>query len=260
MLLDVTASLTYSAAYPCDVLLQIEPTTDGGQRCDDPRLLLLSGTNVREFDGEDAIGARRWVSVTGRLDCHYTARIEVSRPAVDLATLDETPRHQLAGTVIEYLMASRYCQSDLFLDVTAAQFQGLRGGALVCAIRDWVATLFTYDDSSSDAGTTATDSFNSLRGVCRDYAHVVIAMVRAVGIPARFVSAYAPDVSPQDFHAVVEVFLDGGWHLIDATGMARPCDIVRICVGRDAADASFLTSYGALNLMEQRVQVQRVTL
>jgi transglutaminase-like putative cysteine protease len=259
VLLTVKACLVYTAPQASDALLQIEPTADDGQSLDNPRLLLLSGSSLRQFEGTETIGLRRWVSVDGRLDCLYEAQVQVHRPAVNLSQLGETTRHQLPGAVIPYLMPSRYCQSDLFLDFTAAQFEGLTGGALVQSMRDWVASNFTYDIFTSNPGTTATDSFSSLRGVCRDYAHVLIAFARALGIPARFVSAYAPDVNPQDFHAVVEVFLEGDWHLVDPTGMATPEDIIRICVGRDAADASFLTSYGGLNLQEQSVQVQRLT-
>lgn len=259
MLLNVTACLVYSAPQPCEALIQIEPTSGSGQRCEDARFSLLSGSNVRQIEGEDGIGLRRWVSVGGQLDCYFQVQVDVDRPVTDLAGLEETPRHQLPGSVIPYLVPSRYCQSDLFLDFTAQQFDGLTGGACVLAMRDWVASNFVYDVFSSNPGTTATDSFAALRGVCRDYAHVLIAFVRAAGIPARFVSAYAPHVTPQDFHAVVEVFLGGDWHLVDPTGMAQASDIVRICVGRDAADASFLTSYGMLNLQEQSVQVQGVT-
>lgn len=259
MLLNVTACLVYSATQACDALLQIEPSTNGGQRCGDTRFSLLSGSKVRQLEGEDAIGLRRWVAIGAQLDCYFETQVEVNRPSIDLAQLQDTPRYQLPASVIQYLMPSRYCQSDLFLDFTAIQFEGLTGGARVLSMNDWVASNFTYDIFSSNPGTTATESFAALRGVCRDYAHVLIAMIRAVGIPARFVSVYAPDVKPQDFHAVVEVFLEGDWRLVDPTGMAQPTEIVRICVGRDAADASFLTSYGVLNLQEQSVQVQRVT-
>ncbi|MCC1492496.1 transglutaminase family protein [Cognatishimia sp. F0-27] len=237
----------------------MEPTTDGGQRCDNPRFLLLSGSTLRQVEGEEAIGVRRWISIGSRLDCIYEAQVEVRRAAATLDGLQETPRHQLPASVIRYLMPSRYCQSDLFLDFTAANFSGLTGGALVQAMNDWVASNFTYDIYVSNPGTTATDSFSAQRGVCRDYAHVLIALLRAMGLPARFVSAYAPGVQPQDFHAVVEVFLEGDWHLVDPTGMATPQDIVRICVGRDAADASFLTSYGVLTLQEQSVRVDQIT-
>jgi transglutaminase-like putative cysteine protease len=259
VLLNVTACLVYSATQACDALLQVEPTSDGGQRCDNSRLSLLSGSDVRQIEGEDAIGLRRWVSIGTQLDCYFQVQVEVLRPKINLAELQETPLHLLPGSVLQYLVPSRYCQSDLFLDFTATQFEGLTGGHCVLSMRDWVMSNFVYDIFTTNPGTTATDSFAALRGVCRDYAHVLIAFLRAVGIPARFVSAYAPDVKPQDFHAVVEVFLAGDWHLVDPTGMAQPTDIVRICVGRDAADASFLTSYGLLTLQEQSVQVERVT-
>jgi transglutaminase-like putative cysteine protease len=146
----------------------------------------------------------------------------------------------------------------LFLDFVSGQFGDRKGGALIAAMGAWINDNFTYDGAASFSGTTATDSFNTLTGVCRDYAHMLITFSRAAGIPARFVSVYAPDVKPQDFHAVVEVYLDGKWHLVDPTGMAGPEQIARICVGRDAADASFMTSYGWIELVEQSVIVERV--
>lgn len=258
MLLNVTAQLIYSTEQTCDALLQIEARTDGGQRCDVNSLSLRAGTQQHEMAGDGDIGTRRWISVSDRLECHYELQAEVTRAAVNLALLHETPRYQLPGEVIQFLLPSRNCQSDLFLDFTATQFDGLTGGQAVLAMRDWIAANFTYDIYASNAGTTATDSFQSLRGVCRDYAHVLIAFVRALGIPARFVSVYAPDVSPQDFHAVAEVFLEGKWHLVDPTGMSQSTDTVRICIGRDATDTSLLTSYGVLNLIEQSVEVTRV--
>jgi transglutaminase-like putative cysteine protease len=97
--------------------------------------------------------------------------------------------------------------------------------------------------------------------VCRDYAHVLIVLARAAAIPARYVSGYAPQVDPQDFHAVAEVFLGdskgpgGSWHLVDATGMARAGEIAKIGIGRDAADVSFLTSFGTIEMVTQEVEV-----
>lgn len=258
MLLNVKARLVYTATQTCDALLQIEPTTDGGQRCNNPRLSLLSGSTLRLVEGEDSVGIRRWITISMRLECIYDAQIEVRRTARELNSLLETPRYQLPGAVIQYLIPSRYCQSDLFLDFTASRFGDLKGGALVQEMSDWIASNFTYDIFATDPGTTAADSFSRQRGVCRDYAHVLISLVRAMGIPARFVSAYAPGVQPQDFHALVEVFLEGDWYLVDPTGMATPADIVRVCVGRDASDASFLTSYAMLHLQEQSVEVERV--
>lgn len=257
MHLFIKAHLLYSTTPPCDLLLQIEVPSDPQQRCRETRLVLNPDCRAHQIAGEEGIGTRRWITAGPLFDCTYETRVEVTRPAVLLPMLAETPRPQIPSEVIRYLFPSRYCQSDLFQDFVALQFSGLRGGVLVQAATNWVRQNFTYDSGVSNAGTTATDSFARLSGVCRDYAHVLIALVRAAGIPARFVSAYAPDAVPQDFHAVVEVFLDGAWHLVDPTGMADAPQIARICVGRDAADVAFLTSYGGVELIEQSVLVRR---
>ena len=83
----------------------------------------------------------------------------------------------------------------------------------------------------------------------------MITLARASAIPARMVSVYALGVTPADFHAVAEVFLDGGWHLVDATGMSRVDATARIGVGRDAADIAFMTVYGRAQYNAQRVDV-----
>jgi transglutaminase-like putative cysteine protease len=105
--------------------------------------------------------------------------------------------------------------------------------------------------------TDSTASFNLRKGVCRDYSHILIAMARAINIPARFVSAYGPDVIPKDFHALVEVYLDGAWHLIDPTKMSTANETIIIGVGRDAADVPFLSSFGMANFELLSVQVSR---
>ena len=126
------------------------------------------------------------------------------------------------------------------------------------AIRDWIARHFTYEPGTSTATTTALDSFIERRGICRDYAHVLITLARASTIPARYVSCYAPGVTPPDFHAVVELWLGGAWRLVDPTGMAHPDEIARVCVGRDATDIAFMTIFGSAWLQQQRVTVTRL--
>ena len=85
----------------------------------------------------------------------------------------------------------------------------------------------------------------------------MISLARSLCIPARMVSVYAPDVVPQDFHAVAEVWIGGEWRLVDATGMAQPHQMVRVGVGRDAADISFLTAFAPVELRSQTVRVTR---
>ena len=83
------------------------------------------------------------------------------------------------------------------------------------------------------------------RGVCRDYAHLVIALLRALDIPARMVAVYAPGLDPMDFHAVAEAWVDDTWQVVDATALAPRQSLVRISTGRDAADTAFLTNHWA---------------
>ncbi|HVQ39269.1 MAG TPA: transglutaminase family protein [Pyrinomonadaceae bacterium] len=115
-----------------------------------------------------------------------------------------------------------------------------------------------YVPGSSDSQTTAADAFVSRQGVCRDYAHLLASFARAAGIPARLVSAYAWKLEPPDFHALVEVWLDGAWHFADATGLAPPDGLVRICVGRDATDIAFMTIFGEARMNAQSVTVTRL--
>lgn len=256
--LSITTHLLYATTQPCDLLMQIEPASDATQRCRETRLMLDAGSSSHEMTGEEGVGTRRWIKAGALFESNYETVVTITRPALDIEGLAQTPWTEIPADVVKYLMPSRYCHSDLFLDFVSGQFGDLTGGDLITAMSTWITTNFTYDAGASHAGTTATDSFASLSGVCRDYAHMLITFARAAGIPARFVSVYAPDVTPQDFHAVAEVYLNGVWHLIDATQMATPPEIVRICVGRDAADASFLTSYGRIDLKEQSVDVRRL--
>ena len=102
------------------------------------------------------------------------------------------------------------------------------------------------------------ETFAAGRGVCRDYAHLLVALARAAEIPARCVAVYAPGVDPPDFHAVAELWLDGSWHLVDATGMARADEMAVVTVGRDATDIAFMTVFGTANLWTQTVRVERL--
>jgi len=183
--------------------------------------------------------------------------VTVDRASTDVASLPMTPTHQLPGDGVRYLMASRYCPSDEFQTFAMSEFTGLSGGALIASMRDWIADKVAYVPGSSGPHTTALDTFVQRQGICRDFAHVMITLSRAMAIPARIASVYAPDVEPQDFHAVAQVYLDGAWHLVDPTGMSRAGDTVIVGIGADAADVAFLTSYGPAHMQRQVVQVRR---
>lgn len=258
MLLSIQAHLIYTCAQPCDLLLQIEVAQDPEQRLEEMQFRISPDIETSNVRGEEQVGIRRWLRVADTFECLYQAKVVIDRQCVELADLQTSPLNQIPSEVTKFLMPSRYCHPEDFLNSVPALFGPHSGGQLIAVMSKWIRNEFTYDNLVSNGMTTATDSFGARAGVCRDYAHVLIAMARAVGIPARFVSAYAPDVTPQDFHAVAEVYLEGQWHLVDPTGMAKASEIARIGVGRDAADVSFMTSYGSMSLKKQAVNVSRI--
>lgn len=257
MLIDIDVHMNYALANPADLLLQITGAATSTQRIDRAHLATTGTRDVTYVPAEDKIGTRAWLNCANDLICDYSARIEITRTTPDLTALPQTAPHELPGPAVRFLMPSRYCPTELFESMVKAEFNGLEGGQRVAAMREFVANWMSYVPGASGVNTTAADSFVKRQGICRDYAHVLIAMLRASTIPARFVSCYAPDVDPPDFHAIVEVWLDGAWHLVDPTGMADPAETVVIGVGLDAAETSFLTIFGTASFVAQSVKVSR---
>lgn len=255
MKLSIESTLDYRFDQPTDILLQLEAAIIPEQIVENAFIELSPTEHFARVSGHDQIGDRIWLRVAERLTVKYRAVVTTQRLLADIRDLAQVPMHALPGETVEYLMPSRFCQSDQCQQMVDGEFTGLMGGARVDAIRQWVSDHFEYVPGSTTAETTAIDTFVKRQGVCRDYAHAVVTLTRACGIPARIVSAYALGVEPQDFHAVAEVFLGGAWHLVDATGMAQPAGIAKIGVGRDAADVSFLTSYGQSHYLNQQVWV-----
>ena len=184
----------------------------------------------------------------GRLVVDYRAHFTDQPTAVDDDPSESTVDH------IVYVRPSRYCESDTLGAVAGAEFRGLAGKDLLDAVTSWVGQRLAYVSGSSRHTDGAVDTYLARQGVCRDFAHLVVALLRARGVPARFASVYAPGLTPMDFHAVAEAQLDGGWFLVDATGLAPRQSMVRIATGRDAADTAFMTTHtGRLRLASVKV-------
>ncbi|SDB80302.1 Transglutaminase-like enzyme, putative cysteine protease [Raineyella antarctica] len=144
-----------------------------------------------------------------------------------------------------YLRPSRYCESDRFGALARENFAGLSGLDLADAVCGWVRRTLDYVAGSTGPSDSTVDVLRTHKGVCRDYAHLVVTMLRARNMPARFVGVWAPGLDPMEFHAVAEVWVDGRWLVLDPTDLAPRQAMVRIATGRDAADTAFLSSYGA---------------
>ena len=154
-----------------------------------------------------------------------------------------------------YLRPSRYAESDRLAEVARRQFGGLtEAEEILAAVSSWVGREIAYEAGSSLPTHGAVDTMLGGRGVCRDFAHLVAALLRARDVPARVAAVYAPGLWPMDFHAVAEALVDGTWRVVDATLLAPRSSLVRIATGRDAADTAFLSVHGGtVDLIEIEV-------
>ncbi|MDQ7878878.1 transglutaminase family protein [Microbacterium sp. QXD-8] len=184
----------------------------------------------------DQSGSRlhRLTGEPGRLEIRYEATVDGQASTSRTSDLE----------AITYLRPSRYAQSDEVFQQARRQFKGLSGHDLIAAVSEFVSTSTTYTPGLSQGTDSAVTTLMTGQGVCRDYAHVVIALLRAMDMPARYAACYAPGLRPMDFHAVAEAYLDGAWYVIDATRLANRRSLVRIATGRDAADCAFLSYHG----------------
>jgi transglutaminase-like putative cysteine protease len=193
----------------------------------------------------------RALAVREILDQHGT-RLHVADAAAGRVSV--TYRVRQAGIIpapvhdpvdlIRYLRPSRYCESDALFPTARSEFAGLAGHDLLNSVSSWVGQHLAYVPGSSLPTDGAVRTLLSRQGVCRDYAHLVIALLRALDVPARMASVYAPGLDPMDFHAVAEAWVDGDWQVVDATSLAPRQSLMRIATGRDAADTAFLSNSG----------------
>lgn len=217
-----------------------------GYDAEEALAVTLDGGPLRVEELEDDHGGRVHVfdAGPGIVEVRYDAVVmgEAAPPPVE--PIDE----------LRYLRPSRYCESDHLSAVARSEFQGLSGQDLLRGVSSWVGVHLAYEAGSSLPTDGATNTLLARRGVCRDFAHLVVAFLRALDVPARVVSVYAPGLEPMDFHAVAEALVDGAWHVVDATALAPRGSLVRIATGRDAADTAFLSNHGSdVQLLELEV-------
>jgi transglutaminase-like putative cysteine protease len=234
----VSADLSATTIAGTQVVLSIAVASpEAYQAVDEHLTVLVDGEPAQIRERQDRDGSRLHLLSTPR-----ASALEVRYRATVTGTVTPAPGDDV--DLVRYVRPSRYCESDRILPTAYTVLPTLQGTGLVQGVRDWVADELSYVSGSSRFTDGAVDTLLARRGVCRDYAHLVIALLRARDVPARLASVYAPGLSPMDFHAVVEAWVDGSWHLVDATGLAPRASMLRIATGRDAADTAFLSTVG----------------
>ena len=256
---SINATLNYHLPRASDVLLAVEVIPGMEDQTLLTDLLKVGGdcSPLKTIEGMDGLGRRTWLHAQGRIDIRYTATATINRRPTDLAGLGTVPLADLPPAYVQYLMPSRYCPSDRHDNFVATRFDARSPGDRILQMAEWIYKNVDYAPGRPGNGGSATDTFITRHGVCRDFAHLLITFARAADVPARMVSAYALGINPPDFHAVVEVYLDGRWHLVDPTRLVPEQNLVRIAVGRDATDISFMTIFGRADMIDQSVVVER---
>lgn len=180
---------------------------------------------------------------------HDTRQLVFTAPAgmleVDIRSRLSNLQRPIDGAGPErYLEDSRYVEASALRGFVDERFGRASGFEQIDAMRNWIARGFTYTPAMSAIDDSAVTTLEKQGGMCRDYAHVMIGLARAAGIPARYVGVYAPGLNPPDFHAVTEVFLDDDWWVVDPTGLAPRGSLIRIATGADALETAWATTTG----------------
>ncbi|MFA9445801.1 transglutaminase family protein [Egicoccus sp. AB-alg6-2] len=253
--LHVSAQIGWTAEGPATAVLQVRAAEAAGQTVLDERLE-VDGADV-EDPGALPNGSRpvRLRAAGGPVRLHYTATVDLAEAHAD--GTDQLPSFgDLDFDLLPWTLPSRYCPADVLGPTAEVLFgDAPRTAALLEQVRAWVHDHVAYVSGSSDVHTAADETLLRRTGVCRDLAHLTATLLRSLDVPARLVGAYALDLEPPDFHAVVEAHDGTGWRLLDATELAPVDTLVRIATGRDAADIAWGTTEGPLQLDHLEVAV-----
>ena len=245
---EVGAEIEVEVTSPTTLAFQIAATDHPGAQLTESLTFTCNGKTVTpdEIIGQHGNRIHRFAAPEGTVTASYQATILGEAEPAPVRDID----------LITYSWPSRYAEADKFFGFAATEFEKYVGDSatLLEKVSSWVGTRLKYVPGSSDPIDGAVDTMLAGEGVCRDYAHLVVALLRAVNVPARLVAVYAPGCEPMDFHAVAEAYVDGVWRVIDATCLSPRPSMVRIATGRDAADTAFLDNFkGAITLKNMKV-------
>ena len=241
----VSCRLAYDVPEPVTLFLNVAASTVGQEVVTESWSLDRDDIAVEELPREGDARLHRLTATPGALSLRYEATVRV--PAAERSTSPGTAPAPatIDRELLSMLLPSRYAPADRVGGLARTLFGDTGPDATrVTAIADWIHEHVSYVSGSTTADDSALETVLGGEGVCRDFAHLTVAFARALDVPARYASVYAPLLDPPDFHAVAEVHLGGRWWVVDPTRLAPRQTLVRIGTGRDAADCAFATVHG----------------
>jgi len=246
MKFDVFTEMEYIAKSPGTLILNIHALRTPTQTIISETFTIDPYIKIEELTepGGNRL-ARFEILEPGKVKITYNARVDNCYKITDHTDKEEILVAHLDSAVLPYLYPSRYCQSDKLYRLANNLFGHIADPfEQVNTLTNWIYTNVQYISGFSNSQTSAYDTVTQQAGVCRDFAHLGIALCRALTIPARYFTGYAYHLKPADFHACFEAYLGGEWVLFDATRLVPLNGLVKIATGRDAADTAIANIFG----------------
>ena len=245
MWLRTSCDLTFDITVPTPFILMLRPRSGAQQWIAREEYRLVPSVPVFEFTDNYGNLCQRLVAPPGAFSVHTAADVMTADSVDQAPGAPFVEIQNLPDAVLSFLLPSRYCESELFgqmaTEITAGQQLGYDQ---VAAIEAWLRTTIRFEPGSSDLAVSAVEVNTRQSGVCRDLAHLGVALCRSLSIPARLVVGYLHGLEPMDMHAWFEAYVAGRWFTFDATQAVPRGGYVAIGYGRDAADVAVYNQFG----------------
>ena len=249
MIFKIFSELQYQVFLPTTFIFSIQASRSQSQLIVEESLETEPVLTTEELYVSDGISRfiRLNVNAMDKFTIRYSAKVDIDYNTIHQRRLSQTvPVNKLDDDVMPYIFPSRYCQSDKLQKLASKEFGNIETAyGKVAAITEWIYNNVEYVSGTTNSSTSAFDTLTERVGVCRDFAHLSIALCRALTIPARYFTGYAYNLNPPDFHACFEAYIGGEWIFFDPTKLVPVNGLVKIANGRDAADAAVASIFGS---------------
>lgn len=256
MKFDVFTEMGYTANTPGTLILNVHALRSPNQTVISEAFTIDPYIKVEELtlgQGENRL-VRFEIPEPGNIKLTYSATVDNCYVISDHTNKEQVEIAHLEQSILPYLYPSRYCQSDKLYRLANNLFGHFNQPfQQVMELTTWIHNNVQYMSGFSNAETSAYDTVTQQAGVCRDFAHLGIALCRALTIPARYFTSYAYHLKPADFHACFEAYLGGEWVLFDATRLVPLNGLIKIASGRDAADTAIANIFGDILFTSMQV-------
>ncbi|SFZ92467.1 Transglutaminase-like enzyme, putative cysteine protease [Flaviramulus basaltis] len=260
MLLRVTCDLVFNIEIPTPFILMLRPRSGAQQWI--TRETYNIEPNLQAYEFTDFFGnlCQRIIAPIGTFSVFTQADVKISKYIDEAPGANFIDVQNLPDNVLSYLLPSRYCESDRFSELANnITYNQLPGYNQVAAIENWLRNTISYIPGSSDYAISAIEVNYKQSGVCRDLAHLGIALCRSLSIPARMVVGYLHKLDPMDMHAWFEAYVGGRWYTFDATQTGRKGGYVAVGYGLDAANVAVFNQFGpAVYPTKQVIKVEQI--